>query len=77
MSDDNFLITETNKIIIAALSSGNFESLSKVAANELPIRSDGSRTGVSTVTYSEIYATIFNMMNKAKEAQDKKPDPAF
>lgn len=65
MTNNEFLTKETNEIIKAALTGGTFEYLANSVAKQLPARTDGAIPSKSTVTYEEIYCSVFNMVKKA------------
>lgn len=65
MTNNEFLTKETNEIIKAALTGGTFEYLANSVAKQLSTRTDGSIPSKSTVTFDEIYCSVFNMMEKA------------
>ncbi|MBB1525656.1 MULTISPECIES: hypothetical protein [Pectobacterium] len=65
MTNKELQIKETGEVIKAALNNGSLQQLSQLVANQLPARSDGSFPAHNSITFEELYATVFNAVGKA------------
>lgn len=63
------LVKETNDILKAAFAGGDAAMLFGAIAQQLPTRRNGVSASTATITFEEIYSTIFNTIHKALNAE--------
>lgn len=65
MSNNKFLVEQTNEIIKAAFNSPTgLNELCRVAANDMRKQNKGSSESWSTVSFDDLFVVIYNTLNK-------------